>query len=286
MSLVQLIDLPNLSDPRGGLVALESNQSIPFELKRIYYIFKTNDQQARGFHAHKNLKQIAICLQGSCKFVLDNGYHQEEIILNSPLKGLLIESLMWREMHDFSEDCVLLVLASEHYDESDYIRDYSDFVKIAHQPYIHPLADVQSVYIGEDSRIWQYSVILAQAKIGKNCNICAHTLIENDVVIGNNVTVKSGVFLWDGITIQDNVFIGPNVTFTNDKHPRSKQYPEEFFRTVIEQGASIGANATILPGIKIGKNAMIGAGAVVTKDVPEKAIVIGNPAFIKGFIEE
>ena len=286
MSLVQLIDLPNLSDPRGGLVALESNQSIPFELKRIYYIFKTNDQQARGFHAHKNLKQIAICLQGSCKFVLDNGYHQEEIILNSPLKGLLIESLMWREMHDFSEDCVLLVLASEHYDESDYIRDYSDFVKIAHQPYIHPLADVQSVYIGEDSRIWQYSVILAQAEIGKNCNICAHTLIENDVVIGNNVTVKSGVFLWDGITIQDNVFIGPNVTFTNDKHPRSKQYPEEFFRTVIEQGASIGANATILPGIKIGKNAMIGAGAVVTKDVPEKAIVIGNPAFIKGFIEE
>ena len=193
---------------------------------------------------------------------------------------------MWREMHDFSEDCVLLVLASEHYDESDYIRDYSDFVKIAHQPYIHPLADVQSVYIGEDSRIWQYSVILAQAKIGKNCNICAHTLIENDVVIGNNVTVKSGVFLWDGITIQDNVFIGPNVTFTNDKHPRSKQYPEEFLRTVIEQGASIGANATILPGIKIGKNAMIGAGAVVTKDVPEKAIVIGNPAFIKGFIEE
>ena len=286
MSLVQLIDLPNLSDPRGGLVALESNQSIPFELKRIYYIFKTADKKARGFHAHKNLKQIAICLQGSCKFVLDNGYHQEEIILNSPLKGLLIESLMWREMHDFSEDCVLLVLASEHYDESDYIRDYSDFVKIAHQPYIHPLADVQSVYIGEDSRIWQYSVILAQAKIGKNCNICAHTLIENDVVIGNNVTVKSGVFLWDGITIQDNVFIGPNVTFTNDKHPRSKQYPEEFLRTVIEQGASIGANATILPGIKIGKHAMIGAGAVVTKDVPEKAIVIGNPAFIKGFIEE
>ena len=286
MSLVQLIDLPNLSDPRGGLVALESNQSIPFELKRIYYIFKTADKKARGFHAHKNLKQIAICLQGSCKFVLDNGYHQEEIILNSPLKGLLIESLMWREMHDFSEDCVLLVLASEHYDESDYIRDYSDFVKIAHQPYIHPLADVQSVYIGEDSRIWQYSVILAQAEIGKNCNICAHTLIENDVVIGNNVTVKSGVFLWDGITIQDNVFIGPNVTFTNDKHPRSKQYPEEFFRTVIEQGASIGANATILPGVKIGKNAMIGAGAVVTKDVPEKAIVIGNPAFIKGFIEE
>ena len=152
--------------------------------------------------------------------------------------------------------------------------------------FIHPLSDVSSEKIGENTRIWQFSVILEQAIIGKNCNICAHTLIENDVIVGNNVTIKSGVFLWDGITIQDDVFIGPNVTFTNDKHPRSKQYPEEFLRTVIEQGASIGANATILPGIKIGKNAMIGAGAVVTKDVPEKAIVIGNPAFIKGFIEE
>jgi acetyltransferase-like isoleucine patch superfamily enzyme len=105
------------------------------------------------------------------------------------------------------------------------------------------------------------------------------------VVLGNNVTVKSGVFIWDGITVQDNVFIGPNVTFTNDKHPRSKQYPEEFLRTIIEEGASIGANATILPGIKIGKNALVGAGAVVTKDVPESAIVIGNPAFIKGYME-
>lgn len=286
MSLVQLIDLPDLSDHRGGLIALESSQSIPFELKRIYYIFKTIDNQARGFHAHKNLKQVAICLHGSCKFILDNGYQKEEVVLSSPAQGLLIESLMWREMHDFSDDCVLLVLASEHYDESDYIRDYADFIKVTHKPFIHPLADVQSSQIGEDSRVWQYSVILAQATIGKNCNICAHTLIENDVVIGDNVTVKSGVFIWDGITVQDNVFIGPNVTFTNDKHPRSKQYPDEFLRTIIEEGASIGANATILPGIRIGKNAMVGAGAVVTKDVPENAIVVGNPATVKGFIEE
>ncbi|WP_081408426.1 WxcM-like domain-containing protein [Acinetobacter sp. SFB] len=286
MSLVQLIDLPDLSDHRGGLIALELSQSIPFELKRIYYIFKTIDNQARGFHAHKNLKQVAICLHGSCKFILDNGYQKEEVVLSSPAQGLLIESLMWREMHDFSDDCVLLVLASEHYDESDYIRDYADFIKVAHKPFIHPLADVQSSQIGEDSRVWQYSVILAQATIGKNCNICAHTLIENDVVIGDNVTVKSGVFIWDGITVQDNVFIGPNVTFTNDKHPRSKQYPDEFLRTIIEEGASIGANATILPGIRIGKNAMVGAGAVVTKDVPENAIVVGNPATVKGFIEE
>ena len=286
MSLIQLIDLPDLSDERGGLVALESMQSIPFELKRVYYIFQNTQNAPRGFHAHKNLKQVAICLHGQCRFVLDDGHCKEEIVLSSPKQGLLIESLMWREMHDFSNDCVLLILASEHYDESDYIRDYKDFLIEAHKPFIHPLADVQSQNIGQDTRVWQYSVILKQAEIGANCNICAHTLIENDVLIGDNVTVKSGVFIWDGITIEDNTFIGPCVAFTNDKHPRSKQYPEEFLRTVVEAGASIGANATILPGIKIGKNAMVGAGAVVTKDVPENAIVVGNPATIKGFVEK
>ena len=286
MSLVQLIDLPDLSDARGGLVVLESLKSVPFELKRIYYIFHNAQNLPRGFHAHKNLKQVAICLHGSCRFILDDGYQKEEIVLSSPIQGLLIESLMWSEMHHFSEDCVLLVLASEYYDESDYIRDYDDFLKETHKPFIHPLADVQTEKIGLDTRIWQYSVILSQAQIGNNCNICAHTLIENDVMIGDNVTVKSGVFIWDGITIEDNAFIGPCVTFTNDKHPRSKQFPEEFLRTVVGEGASIGANAVILPGIKIGKKAMIGAGAVVTKDVPEKAIVVGNPATIKGYVIE
>jgi acetyltransferase-like isoleucine patch superfamily enzyme len=111
-------------------------------------------------------------------------------------------------------------------------------------------------------------------------------LIENDVQIGDNVTIKSGVYIWDGITLEDNVFIGPCVTFTNDKKPRSKQYPESFAKTVVEKGASIGANATILPGIRIGANALIGAGAVVTKDVPENAIMVGNPAKIKGYIEQ
>ena len=150
---------------------------------------------------------------------------------------------------------------------------------------IHPLSDVQTSSIGEDTKVWQFSVILAGAEIGRNCNICAHTLIENDVRIGNNVTIKSGVYIWDGITLEDNVFIGPCVAFTNDKKPRSKQYPDSFAKTIIAEGASIGANATILPGIKIGKNALVGAGAVVTKDVPENAIVIGNPAFIKGYME-
>lgn len=285
MSLVKLIDLPDFSDERGGLVAIESNQSIPFEVKRLYYIFSTINKP-RGFHAHINLKQIAICLKGSCRFVLDDGHSKEEIILDSPTQGLIIEGLTWREMHDFSEDCVLLVLANEHYDEGDYIREYDNFRKEVHKPFIHPLADVQSKNIGQNTRVWQYSVILKDAQIGKGCNICAHTLIENDVKIGNNVTVKSGVYIWDGITLEDNVFIGPCVAFTNDKKPRSKQYRDNFAKTIVEQGASIGANATILPGIKIGKNALIGAGAVVTKDVPENAIVIGNPAFIKGYIKE
>lgn len=143
---------------------------------------------------------------------------------------------------------------------------------------IHPLADVQSNDIGEGTRIWQFCVVFAGAKIGANCNICAQVLIENDVVIGDNVTIKSGVQLWDGVRIEDNVFLGPNATFTNDLFPRSKVYPKEFLRTVVKAGASIGANATILPGVTIGENAMVGAGAVVTKDVPAGAIVIGNPA--------
>ena len=152
--------------------------------------------------------------------------------------------------------------------------------------YIHPFSDVKSHNIGLGTKIWQFSVILESAQIGQNCNINAHTFIENEVIIGDNVTIKSGVFLWDGIVLGNNVFVGPNATFTNDKKPRSKQYPEEFPKTIVEQGASIGANATILPGIRIGQNALIGAGAVVTKDVPANAIMVGNPAVIKGYIEE
>ena len=146
--------------------------------------------------------------------------------------------------------------------------------------FIHPLSDVHSSSIGMGTRIWQYSVILEGAVIGENCNVCAHTLIENDVIVGNNVTIKSGVYLWDGITIENNVFLGPSVTFTNDKYPRSKVYPDEYMRTHIKEGASLGANATILPGITIGKNSMVGAGAVVTKDVPDNVLVVGNPAKI------
>lgn len=129
MSLIKIIDFPNFKDQRGTLVAIESNQSIPFKIKRLYYIFNTSNQ-ARGFHAHIDLKQVAICLKGSCRFILDNGHLKDEILLTSPTQGLVIDSLIWREMHDFSDDCVLLVLASEHYDESDYIRDYQEFLSI------------------------------------------------------------------------------------------------------------------------------------------------------------
>lgn len=147
-------------------------------------------------------------------------------------------------------------------------------------PSIHQLADVKSDAIGEGTRVWQFVVIMNGAKIGRNCNICAHTLIEGDVVLGDNVTVKSGVYLWDGTRIADDVFIGPNATFTNDAMPRSKVYPEQFSGITLERGASIGANATLLPGIVVGEYAMVGAGAVVTKDVPPYAVVVGNPAKI------
>lgn len=151
--------------------------------------------------------------------------------------------------------------------------------------FIHPFADVAECELGEGSRVWQFVVILKNAKIGKNCNICAHTLIESDVVIGNNVTVKSGVFIWDGTRIEDNVFLGPNATLTNDLMPRSKEHPESFSVITLKQGASIGANATILPGITVGIKAMVGAGAVVTKDVPDYAVVVGNPAKIVRYIK-
>ncbi len=148
---------------------------------------------------------------------------------------------------------------------------------------IHPSADVQTTTIGAGTRVWQFCVILPGAEIGQGCNICAHVLIENNVRIGDNVTVKSGVQLWDGVSIEDDAFIGPNVTFTNDLRPRSKHYPEQFASTVVKKGASIGANATILPGVTIGEKSMIGAGAVVTRDVPDYATVVGNPATIIGY---
>jgi UDP-2-acetamido-3-amino-2,3-dideoxy-glucuronate N-acetyltransferase len=149
--------------------------------------------------------------------------------------------------------------------------------------FIHNLADVQSVTIGDNTRIWQYVVILKNAVIGDNCNICAHTFIENDVIIGNNVTIKCGVYIWDGVTIENNVQLGPNVTFTNDKYPRAKK-SFVLERTLIKDNASVGAGSVLLGGIIIGSNAMIGAGSVVTKNIPPFTLWVGNPAKHAGYV--
>ncbi len=148
---------------------------------------------------------------------------------------------------------------------------------------IHPLSDCKNTGIPESTNIWQFCVIFPNCKIGEDCNICANVLIENDVNIGDNVTIKSGVQVWDGVTIEDNVFVGPNVTFTNDLVPRSKAH-KEFSRTLIRKGASIGANSTIVAGHTIGEYAFIGAGSVVTKDIPNNTVWYGNPIRHKGYI--
>lgn len=157
---------------------------------------------------------------------------------------------------------------------SKYTKDY----------FQHDSAIVETQSVGAGTRIWAFAHILSGARVGRNCNICDHTFIENDVTIGDRVTIKCGVQLWDGIIVEDDVFIGPNATFTNDAFPRSKQRPDSFLRTVVKKGASIGANATILPGLVVGERAMIGAGAVLTHDAPPNAILTGNPARISGYV--
>lgn len=148
------------------------------------------------------------------------------------------------------------------------------------ETYIHPLSDVQSEEIGFGTRIWQFCVVLPGAKIGSNCNICSHCLVEGDAVIGDRVTVKCGVQIWDGVTLEDDVFVGANVAFTNDRHPKSGNQNFILEKTIVKKGASIGAGAVILPGVTIGEDAIVGAGAVVTKDVPDGVTVVGNPAHI------
>jgi UDP-2-acetamido-3-amino-2,3-dideoxy-glucuronate N-acetyltransferase len=151
--------------------------------------------------------------------------------------------------------------------------------------FVHPHALCESRAIGENTRVWAFAHVLPGAKIGSDCNICDHVFIENDVVIGDRVTVKSGVQLWDGLRIGDDVFIGPNATFSNDKYPRSKQYQGAVLQTHVGRGASIGGGAAILPGLRIGPRAMVGAGSVVTHDVPARAVVSGNPARIVGYVD-
>lgn len=151
---------------------------------------------------------------------------------------------------------------------------------------IHPTAEVYTKDVGAETSIWQFAVVLPEAKIGRYCNINCHVFIENKVMIGDYVTIKPGVYLWDNTVVEDHVFIGPNATFTNDVFPRSKRYPSNFQSVHLKIGASIGANATILGGISIGKYAMVGAGSLVTKSVPDYALVYGTPAIIHGWVDE
>jgi len=149
---------------------------------------------------------------------------------------------------------------------------------------VHPAGLCESATVGPGTRIWAFAHVLPGARVGADCNICDGVFIEGDAVVGDRVTVKCGVQLWDGVEIGDDVFIGPNATFTNDPFPRSGRQPEQYTRTVVEAGASLGANCTVLPGVRIGPNAMVGAGAVVAKDVPPNAKVVGNPARIIGYV--
>ena len=150
---------------------------------------------------------------------------------------------------------------------------------------VHPSAILEpGAVVGQGTRVWAFTHVLPGARIGRDCNLCDHVFVENDVVVGDRVTIKSGVQLWNGVSLEDDVFIGPNATFVNDRFPRSKDYPDEFARTVVRRGASIGANATLLGGVEVGRGAMVGAGAVVTNSVPPLAIVTGNPARITGYV--
>lgn len=153
------------------------------------------------------------------------------------------------------------------------------------ESFVHASADVQSSDIGPGTRVWQFVVVLPGARIGRDCNVCSHCYIENDVVLGDRVTVKSGVQLWDGLRVGNDVFIGPNASFANDRFPRSRKRPEKFLTTTLHEGASIGAGAVVLPGIEIGRNAMVAAGAVVTRSVPANALVAGNPARILRYLD-
>jgi acetyltransferase-like isoleucine patch superfamily enzyme len=150
----------------------------------------------------------------------------------------------------------------------------------------HPQALVESQNIGSGTRVWAFAHVLPGARIGTNCNVCDHVFIENNVIVGDRVTIKCGVQLWDGLRLEDDVFVGPNATFTNDKYVRSKKYPGTFAETIVKRGASIGANATVLPGVTIGRYASIGAGTVVTRNVPDHALVIGNPGRITGYVDK
>lgn len=286
----KILEFPQLGDQRGQLVVAESMKDIPFDIKRIFYIYDTKGDVIRGQHANKNSSFVLINLKGECKIKADDGFNREVIVLDKPYKAVYMGKMVWKDMYDFSKDSILLVLSDYAYDKNEYITNYEEFLKEVTKSadnsnlyFKHPMAIVDSPNIGKDTKVWGFSHVLPNAVVGENCNLCEHVFVENDVTLGNNVTVKCGVYIWDGITVEDNVFIGPSVTFVNDKHPRSKQYPEKFERTIIKKGASLGANSTIMCSITVGEYATVGAGAVAVKSVKPYEVVVGNPAKVIGY---
>lgn len=291
MTSSRLLDFKKIGyDDVGYLTPLESQGDIPFDIKRVYYIYDVPNEVKRGFHAHKKLEQLLICVSGKVTIHVEDRISKKEYILDKPYMGLYIGPGAWREMTNFSENCVLLVFASKHYDETDYIREYDEYKKYCNTSvgesdvFIHEKAIVDSDCIGKKTKIWGFTHVLPGASIGENCNLNEHVFVENNVVIGNNVTIKCGAYLWDGLIVEDNVFIGPSVSFVNDKYPRSKHYPEKFPNTILKEGCSLGANSTIMAGVSIGSYSMVGAGSVVLKDVGDYELVVGNPAKRKGFV--
>lgn len=282
------VELPKITvgERQGNLTPIYNNEQVPFDVKRVFYSYDIPGGEARGAHAHKECHQFLIAASGSFEVALDDGTNKRTVLLNRPFYGLHIPPGIWAAEQGFSSGAICLVLASHSYQTEDYIRDYDDYLKYINENManIHPLADCKSDNIGEGTNIWQFCVIFKNAKIGKNCNICANVLVEDDVIIGNNVTIKSGVQLWNGARIEDNVFIAPNVTFTNEHFSRSKQYPDHFEQTIIKKGASLGANCTVVCGNTVGEYALVGAGSVVTKDVPPYTVWYGNPAVQRGYI--
>lgn len=267
------------ADHLGWLSFLDEHQ-LPFPVRRIYWISAVPPELPRGGHAHRTTDQLLLCPTPAPVVIeLERTHGQRWRETLGGGRSLIVPHQTWLRTH-FTKGSALVVLASRAYDPKDYIRDYDTFRQLdaptpAH--FEHPQSLVESSDIGSNTRIWAFAHVLPDVTIGRNCNICDHAYLESGVVIGDNVTIKNSAFLPRGVTVEDNAFIGPGAVFTNDRYPRSRQ-PMDLLLTRVGAGASIGANCTIVCGVHIGPGAMIGAGSVVTHDIPPSTLARGNPA--------
>lgn len=250
---------------------LYSFDKLPFLPKNVFWV-ESSEPTKRGGHAHRSQDQILAVQKGHVRVVLDfqQSHYEYDLV---PGEWLHVPPMHMLD-YTMSANSILLVMASAEFEAKDYVKKIDYFQ--------HHTAIVESAHIGERTRIWAWVNIRPGAVIGVNCNICDHCFVEDEVTLGDNVTLKTCVSVWNGTVLEDDVFVGPNVVFTNDRNPRSKNFDSPKFVTTVKRGASIGANATIMPGITVGEYAMVGSGSVVTKDVPSHALVYGNPARIHG----